>query len=231
MRLIAVHLDRSLISDIISKDINTVCLFTGKPISEGVHRKHLISERFTDTEYLRYPSNYISIDVALCISKVIRSDKGYNCLRNYSYLATEKELRILQREEILPILLAPPDPPFCLAVTFSNKKHTSFKTIPAYDRNRYVLTTDKGNVFIDVQKVKSVLNTVGKWYTVIPGKEDNSLQPTYFTKEEILFGSRNFKRIQDYGEDQYVIENGIIEKYRKTLFLTLIVHLLNKKIC
>jgi hypothetical protein len=231
MHIIAKHLDRSLIEDKITSNISTVCLFTGLVITEGVHREKIISTRFTDTEYLRYPSDYLSIDAALCISPVIRAEKGYNSLRNYSYIATENELNILKRENILQIILSPPTPPFCLAVTFSNKKHTAYKTIPAADRKSFMITTDKGTVHIDVTTVASVVDLIQKWYTIVPGKEENSMQPTWFTKDEILFGSKNFKRIMDYGEEAYYSENKLIDKYRYSLFLTLIVHLLNKAKC
>ena len=231
MRLIAKHLDRNLISGIISTNINAVCAFTGKQLTEGVHKKHLIGKTFTDQEYLRYPSDYLSIDAALCLYQVIKAEKGYNSLRNYSYLATEKELQILKREGILALILSPPEPPFCLAVTFSNKKHTAYKTIPAGDRYNFVVTTDKGNVHIDRLIVEVVVPLIQKWYTIVPGKEDNSMQPTWFTKDEILFGSNNFKRIMDYGEEKYFAENSLIDKYRHSLFLTLIVHLLKKSLC
>lgn len=231
MNLIAKHLNRDLISEMISHNINSICLFTGKKINEGVKKKLLISDRFTDTEFLRYPSEYVGIDAALCISPVIKSEKGYNSLRNYNYLATNDNLRILKREEILQIILDPPEPPFCVAVTFSNKKHTAYKTIPAVDRDHFIVTTDKGNVQVSRKSVSDVVTMIQKWYTVVPGKEDNSMQPTWFTKDEILFGSKNFKRIADYGEVSYYNENQMIDKYRHSLFLTLIVHLLNKAKC
>jgi len=231
MRLIAKHLDRTIIEGIISININSVCCFTGNHITEGVHKKHLIGKTFTDTEYLRYNSDYVGVDAALCLSQVIKSEKGFNSLRNYNYLATEHELKILKREDILQIIMQPPDPPFCLAVTFSNKKHTAYKTIPAADRDGFIISTDKGNVMILRNTVTSVVSLIQKWYTIVPGKEENLMQPTWFTKDEILFGSNNFKRIMDYGEESYYAENKMIDKYRHSLFLTLIVHLLNKAKC
>lgn len=230
MHLIAKHLDRSLIENIIETGIDSICMFTGRHINEGVHRKNIISDRFNDHEYLRYPSDYLSVDAALCIAPVIKGEKGYNSLRNYSFLATENEFRILQRGEIMDVLLCPPQPPFVIAVTFSNKKHTAFKTIPALDRGRFIVTTDKGQVMINHDLISELVPVIQKWYTVVAGKEDSSMLPTYFTKDEILFGSSNFKRILEYGEEQYFSENAIIDRYRCSLLLTLIVHVLNKKL-
>lgn len=229
MHLIAKHLDRSVIDHLVEKNLSTRCIFTGEHITEGVHKKNVISDRFNDHEFLRYPSDYVSIDAALCVLPSFKTEKGYNSLRNYSYLATDHELRILQRDQILAILRDPPDPPFRIAVTFSNKKHTSFKTVEALDRSRFLLTTDRGNVVIDANTMTEILPLVENWYTIIPGKEDSSLQPTWFTKDEILHGSTNYKKIIEYGEYRYFKEKLIIGKYWSTLFLTLIVHVLNNK--
>ncbi len=228
--MVGPHAISTVIDHLIEKNLSTRCIFTGERITEGVHKKNVISDRFNDHEFLRYPSDYVSVDAALCVLPSVKTEKGYNSLRNYSYLATDHELRILQRDQILAILRDPPEPPFRIAVTFSNKKHTSFKTIEALDRSRFLLTTDRGNVVIDINTVTEILPVVENWYTILPSKKKivHYNQPG-LQKMKFLHGSTNYKKIIEYGECRYFKENFIIDKYRSTLFLTLIVHVLNKK--
>lgn len=210
--------------------VNDVCSFTGKVINEGVENKTLIKKTFTDHAYLKYPSDYSSVEAALCIEAVIPAKKGFNSLRNYSYFVSEKELKLLKRDEILDLILNLNESPFILAVTYSNKKHTAYKTTLNYNSEKFVVTTDVGDVIIERKKLLDILPVLQNWYTVVEGKQDTSAQPTYFTKAEILSGSENIKRIRQYGIEKYYCENAEIEKYRNTAFLNLIVHLLNKKI-
>lgn len=208
---------------------NTICSFTGGKIIKGVENKNLIKKTFTDHEYLKYSSDFSSVEAALCIEAVIPSEKGYNSLRNYSYLVTDTELKLLKREETLDTILSLKDTPFVLCVTYSNKKHTAYKSTLNYNIEKFVVTTDLGDVVIERKKLQSILPTLQKWYNVVEGKENTSTQPTYFTKAEILNGSDNIHRIRQYGIEKYYRENAEIEKYRNTAFLNLIVHILNKK--
>jgi len=210
--------------------VNDVCSFTGKTIKEGVYNKKLIKKTFTDHAYLRYPSDYSSVEAALCIEAVIPAKKGLSSLRNYSYFVSERNLKLLKREEILDLMLNINESPFVLAVTYSNKKHTSYKTTLNYNIEKFVVTTDVGDVLIERKGLLEILPILQNWYTVVDGKQCTASQPTYFTKSEILSGSENIKRIRQYGIEKYCLENAEIEKYRNTAFLNLIVHILNKKV-
>lgn len=227
INLISKHLDENNLS-IEVHDVDAVCAFTGEQISRGVKNKDLIKKTFTDWAYLKYRSDFSSVDAALCIEAVIKSEKGFNSLRNYSFFATESELVFLRREDILDLVLSVPSTPFVLCVTYSNKKHTAYKATVNYNQKNFIVTTDIGDVNIDIDKVRSILPIIQSWYTVVRGKEETSAQPTYFTKAEILNGCDNHKRINDYGIEKYYKENEIIEQYRNTAFLNFIVHILNK---
>jgi hypothetical protein len=63
----------------------------------------------------------------------------------------------------------------------------------------------------------------------LEGKEGTSQEPTYFTKNEILYGTNNLKKIECYGFENYIKENSIISKFRGAMWLKLIVTLLNKE--
>ena len=135
----------------------------------------------------------------------------------------------MKREDILQEILSLNDSPFVICVTYSNKKHTAYKSTLNYSIEKFVVTTDLGDVVVERKKLEAILPTLQSWYSVIKGKQNTSTQPTYFTKSEILNGSTNTKRIRQYGVEKYFRENAEIGKYRNTAFLNLIVHILNKK--
>lgn len=146
MRIIAKHLDRGNLKYPVHA-VDTRCAFTGEFIREAVKVTDLVSDVFTDWEYVKYPTGWASIDAALCIGDVLPGKTRNNALRNYSFFATENELRLLGRESILDILLNIPKTPFRVAVTFNNKKHTSYKTVENTDTRLFTVTTDiRGNI-------------------------------------------------------------------------------------
>lgn len=214
----------------IHANISSICAFTGVKINQGVLKSDLIGAKFTDYEYLKYNSDYCSIESALCLQYVIpkqdgSSDLPTTTLRNYSYLCTENELKIIKRENLLDTMFNLPNEPFIYVVSFSGQKHTSFKSKINYSNKDFIITTDKGNVSIKIdQKLFELIEIMSNWYSVIPNKKN-----TWFTKEEILNSSNNYKRIEEYGIEKYFKENSFISKYRNSLYLELLTHILNKK--
>ena len=75
-----------------------------------------------------------------------------------------------------------------------------------------------------------VIETIQPWYSVITEKADTKAQPTYFTKDDIMNGCKNYKRIENYGINKYILENQQIEQWRGSQILKLLVFCLNKKI-
>lgn len=224
-QLISKHLDLSKLENI--EDVNTICLFTGLPIAKGIHKNQVIKNTFTDLEFLKYKSDYVSVEVASTMTNIIKSKTRPASLRNYSFVANEDHLILLKRNELLKTLLSPPKPPFFFCLSFNNKKHLAFKSRVNFNTENYHLTTDLGDCFVEKYKVKKILPVIQKWYTVVPEKATTKAEPTYFTKEEILQGSKNYTRIDNY-PGNYFQENSQIEKYRGTMLLKVLVHCLIK---
>lgn len=230
MHIISQHLEpRNLkykLHQIVTKDA-----FTGEEITEGVKTEDLLSDVFTDWEYLKYPTGYVSVSTALCIGDVIPGKTRNNSLRSYSYYASNKEFRILNRQDILELLLNIPDTPFRIAVSYNNKKHTSYKTIENVRSDAYIITTDLYNVVFVKSHVLQFLPIIQAWYSIVPEKATTAAQPTYFTKEEILNGNAPYHKQVVYGIDKHEQENEILKPFRNTQIFELITHLLNKKTC
>ena len=211
-------------------EMETTCAMCGDKVSEAYKKKSVLSSVWTDFEYIRYPSDYICTNCTLCIKPCIKTEKRPNALRSYSYIVSEKGLQILKREALLQYIIEPPNPPFAFCVTYSNKKHTSFKAVVNASRERFTVRTDVDSVEICRDEALDFLKLAQPWYTVIPGKEGNAQQPTYFSKGDIMNGCTNMKRIMDYGVDKYQKETQKIEKYRGTGFIKLTTFMLNKEL-
>lgn len=227
--IIGQHLNRQNLKLPIVPLTREICVFSGKPITEGVPTKKLIKKTFTDQSYLRFTSDYASVDAALCIEAVISGNKGLNSLRNYSFLATNEELRLLKREEIWDILMNPPKGEFVIGVTYSHKKHIAYKAMSNRRRNAFYVTTDEGNVIIYPSGHKEVIDIIQRWYTCLPEKISTKQQPTFFTKKDILNGTDNYNRIERYGFDKFLQEDKILARSRRGPALKLLVHCLNKQ--
>lgn len=230
MQIISKHINNSMLKAQIHQ-INSICAFSGKKITEGILLKDCISDVFTDHEYIKHKSKYVSLDYAKCILDTIQGTKGTNALRSYSYFATETELRFLKRDEILDLILNIPETPFRLAVSYNYKKHTSYKTILNTSKNTFTITTDLYNVIFNRKHVEKFLPIIQNWYSIIPEKSTTSALPTFFTKDEIMNGNAAYHKTKVYGLDKFEEENEFLQKFRDTQIFNFITHLLNKKLC
>lgn len=232
MNLIAQHIPDSALNipiyDVVAETgSHTVCCMTGQPLQQACLKKDVIGDNFTDIQYLRYPSAYISPDIAkLIVGKAVDG----NGLRNYSFYADNHGLVILKREDIWGHIFAAKDQPFILGVTFSNKKHIAFKATPQYNSDNFRIYTDIGECEFYFDWLKPAISYMQEWYTIVPGKENSTQQSTFFTKANILGETPpTVAQIKAYGEDWYFSENKIFEKYRQMLVFKVLVFALNKK--
>lgn len=210
-------------------DCDTICAFTGEHINKGVEKKKVLSLKFTDYDLLKYESNYISEGIVLLLSNVIDNGKGRcNPLRNYSFICSDNGYSLLKREDLLYTLLNIEYDKFQICVTFSNKKHIAYRAKPQYNKRKFVVTTDIGNIEFDVDKTFRILPVIQSWYTIIKGNK-SAQEPTYFTKSDIIGETEpNFKKIKVYGIDKYKQENEILNLYRGSMYFKLLIHILNK---
>lgn len=216
--LIAKHLK---ITDIGHK-IEACCLCGSKDYT-GFERKKIISNSFMDWDFVN-DSTDICYYCATCIG---HNQKSNEAIRTTSFIATDSQLIRLKRENIFEYLISPPAEMFVFCVTYSHKKHLSFKAeINLPTSLLYSIRTDNSYIYIKITDLKKIMPIIQNWYTVC---KESKQEPTWFTKNDILFGCSNFKRIEEYGVEKYLHENEIINHFRHTNFLELITYALNKQ--
>lgn len=261
INLIASHISEAPIEHLI-EPCDTVCCFTAEPIQRGVNKKHVIKNTFTDHDYIKRPdSQFVGVDTAKLIMSVFPTGKkdprgkdpkdGYNALRSYSFIATETELRLLKHTDLLDAILAPYEGDFVIGVSFTNKKHIAFKAALNSNTERFIVSTDAGNVHIERVLFNRLLEVASRWYSIPPseaikyearkakalkdGKEDAKVaEPmTYFTKAQIkgeapIDPNRVAQFSQDFGVDQFEQDLATLTPYFNSQLLNLLTFILTR---
>lgn len=199
------------------------CAMCGSCGIDGFATGDVIGSNFLDCDYLG-DGDGICIYCAACLGK---EQPRNEVIRVSNFIATESELLRFKRDEIWQHIFNPPqDEPFVFAVTYSYKKHIVFKASVNLPGERpYCIQTDNSRVIVDLDAITELAQTIQQWYSIA---KQTATEPTFFTKNEILSGSHNYKRITEYGIDDYMAEDSIISPYRGTALLGLLAYALNK---
>lgn len=190
---------------------DTQCCICSKKIKIGVKNKKVLSEKFTNYEYMKFKSDYICIDCAKCIKD--------ERLRKNNFIASEKELILFKQNELKKYIFELEKyttTPFVFAITRSFKKHNSFKCNLNYDYKCFYIQEEDKKYLFDVEKMKTL-------YKIL---ENAYLQ---FTKDEMLTGNYRFINIDQYGKDRFIELEKILKKYRGTHQFNLLIYMLNSE--
>lgn len=108
--------------------------------------KDAIKETFTNRDLLDPRSQYVCVACAYCL----RDAK----LRRKDFVACENELRFLQRNELVKVLLNPPIPPFIFCIGLSHKKHLVIRTRVNLSRNLFYVQFEEQGIWVQPDKHK-----------------------------------------------------------------------------
>lgn len=103
-----------------TEPVDGICAVCGREINEGVPIKKVMSNSFTDWNFL---ADMTTSHVCAACTWCIKEPK----MRRSQWIATKHRLLFFKREEIERWLLDPPESPFVFFVTASYKKHGSFR--------------------------------------------------------------------------------------------------------
>ena len=221
MKLINTHIIARNLPEVSGTDTIT-CVVCGEQPTLGFPKAEVIGSSFMDHEALG-AGNGVCIHCAACLG--MGQERGKRLVMT-SFLATEAALLRLPREELLAHILDPPVAPFVFGITYSHKKHITFRApVNMPGQRPYVIRTDNGSVSVHPERLADLVAAMRAWYTVC---KDTAQEPTWFTKEEIRLGCRNYKRIETFGAARYLREDAVIHPYRGTALLDLLAYALNK---
>jgi len=199
------------------------CAVCGAKDVPGYNINDVIGPSFMDWDAVNQKASGVCIYCAACLGKDMPRTEW---LRFTSFLATKDYLLRLKRDDLWDHLLLPPDPPFVFGVTYTHKKHVCFKAPVNYSQEIFFVQTEDVAIKIVPSQIQKLCKALQNWYTIC---KKTKAEPTWFTKQDILSGCQNFKKIEAYGMKKYFKEDKIIKPFRRTALLTLLTYALNKR--
>lgn len=120
-----------------------------------------------------------------------------------SHVFTENNHLQPDRNEWRNILMAPPEPPFVMAMAISGKKHVIFKAAINYSKSRFTIQTDNDRVLIEHAAFLDALADFERFYAM------------GFSKDSLLTGEYNQKAIMSVGLKIWREVESAMLKWRK----------------
>jgi len=197
------------------------CVFCG--VHDGrINKKHVFSEGFTNWDRAK---NLSGTHVCISCSNVLT----HRPLRISSWVCDKDGIKFMKREGIAEQLFAPHKPPFIFYVTTSFKKIGQCKVRFSYDPENFYVQFEETQVEVDLKKIAPLWEILKKFYS-IPKDEETKAQPkSFFTKEEIETGEYMPYRIVEYGLDEWKEKEIIVQEYRHSGILALLLYILNRE--
>jgi len=185
------------------------CKLCGSSIADGVPEKEVYGISFNNRDIFRYNSRYF------CPACAHAFDRAY---RSTSFFASQSEYLPFKNEAMWRALLYPPNTPFIACVTESYKKHNLIRASLNYNPERYTIRFEEKSVIFDREKAVKMMRCAVKLYF------------NGFSRVEIQSGCHNYKKIIEYGIEEYSrLEKQLVEWRGDDLLEVIILGLSTKK--
>lgn len=169
------------------------CAICGRQVEQSIPVK-ILKKTFTNHDLLRFGSAGLCPDCTSCLRRE---------LLFINFIATEKEFIGFKRDGILHHLFNPPEPPFVFCITQSYKKHNAIRSEISWSKDCFHIRMEDMAFYFEPNKWKQCLLII-----------ENQIK--FFSKSEIRSGDYKYKRIAEYGMDQFIAETEIIKPIRST---------------
>lgn len=114
-----------------------ICNVCGEETTGGIPVKKLLGNTYLDWTIHKGLEIGTHICPACAFCFIMNSAQGKNILYRYSVVANRENLHICNRSQMRNWLLSPPDPPFVMAITVSQKKHIVTKSKVSYSKKKF----------------------------------------------------------------------------------------------
>jgi len=194
-----------------SKIKNTICKICGKE-KESIKEKEIISSNFTNYDLCKCKESlFICVDCAKCIKDIE--------LRRNNFIADKNNLYLFKKNDIEKYIFNIDryiKNDFVAGVTYTFKKHNSFKCNVNSDYNKFYIQQEDDKIFFDVKKAKKIYDILNDAYL-------------YFTKDELLTGEYKAISVMQYGLTSFDLLENILKDIRKTNLFKFLIYILNSE--
>jgi hypothetical protein len=192
-------------------DKEFICAWCGRPAKKGF-KKNIISNNFTNWDLLDNPGSeylchYCSYPFLGSKIKDIAYANGHEknlrrLIVYYHFIATPNKFIAFKNDELPHYLFNLPvgkDEPFVFCITYSYKKHNSFRGVINHSKDKFKIRIETKIVDFDREKAERIIPVLWEMYL-------------YFTKEELTEQHFPTNKILQMGVDKF---NDLKEKQSK----------------
>ena len=140
-----------------SPDADGACYLCGGSVTGGIPKNKLLKETFTDHSFAKSPSS--DWICSGCAFTILTNPNRRQALRWFTFCAAET-LTICNRQQFRDFLVSPPEPPFVLSATVSQKKHIAIKSAVSYSRDRYLANLEDETIDVNRQVITRDLDLI-----------------------------------------------------------------------
>jgi len=180
----------------------TRCKLCGITITNGVPDKEVFGISFNNRDIFRYNSKY------LCTACTHAFERQY---RSTSFFASRDAYLPFKNDVMWRALLNPPVPPFIICITESYKKHNLIRAAINYNPERYVIRFEEKSVVFERIKAIAMMRCAAKLYF------------NGFSRVEIQNGCHNYKKIMEFGIEEYQACDKQLQEWRGDDLLEVII--------
>lgn len=189
----------------------TECYLCGKTCTSGLNKKKLLPKTFNDHDKAKAPySDYVC---EACSFMILTNPNRRQAIRLFDYVASDK-LVICNRRQMREYLINPPDPPFVICITLSQKKHLLWYLKTSYSRDNYFVTMEDKTFQVERNKFVEQLELVERLYNV------------GYSKAQIESGNLTYGKLPMHEIAESIQK---IKEYQKTQMFQLAIYVAQKE--
>ncbi|MDD3089006.1 MAG: hypothetical protein PHT95_03585 [Candidatus Omnitrophica bacterium] len=164
--------------------------------------KEVFGRSFNNRDIFRFDSHY------LCPACAHAFERQY---RSTSFFASRDAYLPFKNDVMWRALLNPPVPPFIICITESYKKHNLIRAAINYNPERYVIRFEEKSVVFERIKAIAMMRCAAKLYF------------NGFSRVEIQNGCHNYKKIMEFGIEEYQACDKQLQEWRGDDLLEVII--------
>lgn len=186
------------------------CYLCGNYTESGIPKKKLLPKTFNDHNKAKsIDSDYVCES---CSFMILTNPNRRQAIRWFNYLASDK-LVICDRKKLRSTLLSPPEPPFVICITLSQKKHLMWYLKTSYSQENYFVTMENETIPVNKERFKEMLAFVERLYNLGITKDQILNNNIPYGKLSVSEWGEAHKRIKEYrNERQFQISVYVAQK-------------------
>lgn len=186
-------------------DYKGICNVCGEETTGGIPIKKVLGATYLDWGIHKGLEQGTHICPACAFCFLLNTKQGRNVIFRYNIVATNDKLKLCNRLEMRDWLINPPNPPFVMAITVSQKKHIVTKSKVSYSRDKFFCNLEEITYNVDREEITNLIQKAELLRGMGINKvelETGNLQNSQFTKLGIKICSKVIMLLSELKKSQ-----------------------------